>query len=1231
MWQIDTFDVISLRRGTGDRLTAFVDDLIRAECLFAPIPQASIHTNLRINLGDSGVDTRAAEGAASDGTGWLREASIWQYKAVAYADVSEQKRQEEIEKPYAAECIREGHAYRFVIADDMPPSTKQAWQEEFAQWARAIAPDARMPAVLNAGDLAAWANRYPAILARHFAHRVAPNAMHIDSWGASIRNLTPDYVRVPDWENVEVALGGHANFQHNPADPAFVIQGEAGVGKTRLTYETLARLPEARLLVYTLDPAAAVEMAYRLANDPALRAIVVSDECDVEARYRLNSILQGHRNRIRVVAIDNTGTRTPQSVAPEYWLESVSENIVESVLARNYPEVPQDRRRAYASLAGGFITLAADLCRNDAALASAGGMQSLPVSVYDYYRRRLRDSDRNALETLALVRTIGYSEDRADELVALCTLTDQNPQDVRERLLRLHDAPGFVGRGGRLLYVTPRIIAQVAFENAWTRWASHNPAAFLARIPGDLLDNFLERVKSTASREVRDTVAAYFRASLITLTPDVLADPDEVDRLIALAEANPEQILPLIRQLISAATADQLQASSGEYHGRGWGPRRKLVWLCENFAHFSTFFFDCEAILLKLALHETEKNISNNATGVWTHLYKIMLSGTPVPFLDRLALLSDRLRSDDERTVELGLEAIEAALDPHAFSLVPDPVIAGRITPPAWQPRTRREALECERAAFAELARVIESNVNRRDQAVGIALDRLFTLVADGFIDECRRALRPEHLSPERRAELINTIERILARDKMVEASDRLPAEAVLQLTNWMVELRPHILHERLVAALAVDSWRKQPDEVDEDWQGELALLAHKLVDDLDIAKQELAWLMSRAARSSVYFGEQVGRLDANGCLLQSIVEATPNAQDFGFVRGYVSGLLERHHGRFRGRVNTWLDSLDDKNPQAVYEISVTAPEEIGGFERVIRLVAEGRVSGAYLRMFGMRIGSRHPSELELCRMLSVLIQRAQTGDKQATDAALDIAGAWLHRDPQGLKAPSTEAFQLFWSVAELGSNDPGQQAYEWLNLLLALTPHDPIRAAKIAIQALLSDRISHHDEADQVITEAAKHQPEAVMEIVGRAALAAENGWRLGIGKHGFQAIPNHLLLDWVHRNGLEAARVAARHLPAPYLQDGRPVVPEITAQFLNEFGDDEYVFSEFCVGLHDLEVHVGEVSRQYESQAALANHFLDNPIPAIRRWAQYERDSGVRNAELWRQREEEQRIRQT
>ena len=41
------------------------------------------------------------------------------------------------------------------------------------------------------------------------------------------------------------------------------------------------------------------------------------------------------------------------------------------VLEENFPEVPLDRRRAYAETSGGYVRAAADLCRDDANIALA--------------------------------------------------------------------------------------------------------------------------------------------------------------------------------------------------------------------------------------------------------------------------------------------------------------------------------------------------------------------------------------------------------------------------------------------------------------------------------------------------------------------------------------------------------------------------------------------------------------------------------------------------------------------------------------------------------------------------------------------------------------------------------------------------------------------------------------------------------------------------------------------
>src|SRR5436190_1417203 len=64
------------------------------------------------------------------------------------------------------------------------------------------------------------------------------------------------------------------------------------------------------------------------------------------------------------------------------------------------------------------------------------------------------------------------------------------------------------------------------------------------------------------------------------------------------------------------------------------------------------------------------------------------------------------------------------------------------------------------------------------------------------------------------------------------------------------------------------------------------------------------------------------------------------------------------------------------------------------------------------------------------------------------------------------------------------------------------------------------------------------------------------------------FGVMPIRVVQEWLDQNGLNGARAIARLLPAPFLQDGAPSVPELTALVMDRFGADEEVLDEFRMG---------------------------------------------------------------
>lgn len=237
----------------------------------------------------------------------------------------------------------------------------------------------------------------------------------------------------------------------------------------------------------------------------------------------------------------------------------------------------------------------------------------------------------------SLVTRVGMKDEVRDQIVSLCGLINIEPQEAIEIGNRLHDTSGLVARKGRFFYVTPQIVAQAAFDMAWTHWLRDDPESFLRQIPSAIIPSFLERVKGIPSPQIRQIVSGFFSQSF-QFTPQDLQSSESVARLVNIVLADPAAHLPLLNSLINNSTIEELRGNKGHYSRGGWGPRRKLVWLLEDLAAFPEYFALSEDSLLRLAVAESEPSIANNATGIWSRLFRIRLSGTAVPFFERLDL-----------------------------------------------------------------------------------------------------------------------------------------------------------------------------------------------------------------------------------------------------------------------------------------------------------------------------------------------------------------------------------------------------------------------------------------------------------------------------------------------------------------------------------------------------------------------------------------------------------------
>ena len=154
-------------------------------------------------------------------------------------------------------------------------------------------------------------------------------------------------------------------------------------------------------------------------------------------------------------------------------------------------------------------------------------------------------------------------------------------------------------------------------------------------------------MQSSGDQEMRRIVSDFFFNWVACLTPEDLTNELVVVRLAHLVEVRPEDSLPILRGLVEQTPTEELVRLHSGYEREK--ARRQLVWLAEKLTCFAESFRDAEAILFRLALAETEPHLGNNASSVWSALFRIVLLGTPVPFAERLRLLEDRLSLGGER------------------------------------------------------------------------------------------------------------------------------------------------------------------------------------------------------------------------------------------------------------------------------------------------------------------------------------------------------------------------------------------------------------------------------------------------------------------------------------------------------------------------------------------------------------------------------------------------------
>ncbi|MGD1212150.1 MAG: hypothetical protein ABR973_12425 [Candidatus Acidiferrales bacterium] len=1212
MLRLEALEVIQrFRKPGGADFALFCNKIIGASCWASGVPQSEVWTTSRTDAKDKGVDTRIGVALPNNKSGYFEAPTIWQFKAADESNVGPADIRKEVNKERSKLWISEGSAYRICLCDHVTPDKKQTLMEALEQAVVEINPKAPPPKILSIDDIVGTANAFPALV---LEYRPGVEGMFVlfDRWKEQETGITPVFVPSEGFEATRAAILANMDLGNEVRSSAITLYGAPGAGKTRLAFECLKDIPAASSLVmYTTSEDDALDLANVLVNDQTAYAILVADECSIETRERLSRTLMNFRQRIRCLCIDNSDQRVA-TAAPELTVRKLNPTELEKVLAANFKEIPHDRLRAYAQYCDGSVRLAADMCAHfDAEIAQARNFLPVRGVIHEYYLRRLKDDvHREAIEAIALLKRVRHKGEVPTELELVCELTGTAPQNIERALFQIKEGPGWVEKGALYYRVTPDLIAWTALDCAWSRWAKGDEEAFMNKIPPAIQGSFLQRVSENGSAEVRETVQRFFRKFADDFTPRHLAEVELVNRFVSLIETDAALFLPTLRRVVEAATHDELTAGPN-WVGHSWGPRRQLVWTAERFALFTEHFSDCEAILFALAKHECEPTIGNNATKIWQQLFRLQLSGTALPFIERLAVLRDRLADATEADAELLSGALGEILDFMGVRMLGPPVVGGRVPPADWHPANLEEMRASVKAGLKLLDDSTQHHLAGIAEGAGKALvGDLVSLARHGWIDELQPFASESRLSESNKATLATQLKNILAWGKHPNGAGITP-EYETKLRGWITELEPKSLHARLVGVVGSDAFNHYGRE--KEWQQDLDQLAAELLLDEKAFQAEIEWLTSSEANGAFELGSRLGTLDTSATLLDGIIQKSLKRK-IAFVRGYVAGFLHRP-GSNPDVVNSRLDELEKETPLLSFQIALAGGSRVGVFDRAVRLIKEGQIPPYNLRNFTFWAGEVHTTNEQVVEALRILIPVA-SDDTLICDVIVDFLGARLHSGQLDKLIESHR--ELVWEGIAIATQNPGRETWWLARILGAAAPTNQPLAIRLACRALVDSKYDFKIEAENLLSNWASSYPREVMDEIGALMLDEKDGWQFFASKFRvFDAIPPEVVIHWLESAGVPGARKIARHLPAPHVDaSGAEVIPKVTEFVLSRFEDDDVTFREFCAGTHSFQIYMGDVAAQKEAEAASVRPFFNHRLRRIREWARYEYDSGVRQA---------------
>ena len=875
-------------------------------------------------------------------------------------------------------------------------------------------------------------------------------------------------------------------------DRAFHIHvwGEPGIGKTRLVLEATRADDLQPLIIYCDSPSKFRDsdlMNEILKDDNQFSVILVIDECDSDSRSYIWNKLKYRGSRIKLITIYNDYDKTSGEInylkAPPLDIEHISEII------QGY-SIPKDQAVRWAELCDGFPRVAHVFGQN---LKNNPEDLLKPPDTINVWERHIVGGDdpnsdqvrqrRLVLQHIALFKRFGFRRPFINEARAVAKKIEQaDPQITwarfQEIIKDLKDRK--ILQGEYTLYITPKVLHIKLWIDWWNTYGEgFDFEEFIEDLPDSLRDWFYEMFKYASESEVASRIVEELLGEAGPFqNKDYLRKEDGAKFFLALAEANPKAALKRLKRTVGAWSKEELlRFTTG---------RREVVWALEKIAMWRELFPDAARLLLALGEAENEP-WSNNASGVFVQLFSPApgkVAPTEAPPQERLPILKEALESRSKEKRMLGLRACDQALESQHFVRMIGAEYQGlHKTPQLWTPKTYKELFDAYRKVWQMLYELLDDlSDDERQEAVNIFLSRAGGLVqiqnlADMVIDTLSELAKKSYVGSKR---VLSEVIQILHYD-----GKRLPLQICQRLKQLKEDLTGNDFSSLMKRYVGMDLLEDKFDEkgnIIDQTQLQIEELVKQAVENHDLLRSELNWLVTTEAQNGYLFGYELGKRDKDFSLLPLLLEAQRKANKNAsvyFLGGYFRALFERNSTMWEEQLDALIDDkkLNIWIPELTWRSGISNRAAI----RILDLAEEGMIDVGHFKMFSFGGVIRDLSEDVFKKWIEFLLKSSET---YAISIALDLYHSYyLHKKSTHI-LPQDLTFRLLTHQSLFQKSEKGKRnqmdEYHWTEIGKVFIQLYPQKSLELA------DKMLEHFGEDGTILEGFHSQVQAVLnEIV--------------------------------------------------------------------------------------------------------------------------------------------------